>query len=596
MNIASKGMDGPAAPGPWTRAGAVAALACAAFGALISVLPHLTMLARTGDASWVGSRDDMFYTGVGAQAYYQHPWKTGDPALPSGGPSIYKPLPLVPGILIARALGTGPTWLALIWRLWGGIITGVSLYAFFGHFLRRPAVAAAATLWMLADAGWLDGRPIVTQVVDIVRIATGRTAGLLDGIPRVLYHWRLGTPSLTTAYLLLAVILLDRARCRDTRPRLVAAGVGFALLFYVYFYYWTAAVIALGLAWALDPGWRWTYVKVGLVALAVALPSLVADVALKRSTPPDWLTRSDKFLTIGHLAELQIPRVPILVALATLPVVLRWRRDLLFAWGLTAGGLALLNEQVITAFYIENWHWIFSYGIMQALLLVVLALGAVEARGGWTPARLRALWTLAAVMMATGLGLRAVEATRSAEALKLTTVLERYRAQRLAPDAPRLEALAIVAGDVDFVEFAAIAEHTLPFYGYIIDLSPTIKDAEWDERIALHGYLLGQDRPGFERAQRLFFEGDGKGHKAGVWGPWARDKGAREAKIRARLAAYERVAADPRTYLDRYRVRYLALAAGQGPPPPRSGWERLQDGPTWALWARRVAETSPGRR
>jgi hypothetical protein len=586
-------MAEPTTPVPWSRAGLIAALACAAFGALIAALPHAIALARTGDPAWIATHDDLFFLCVGAQAYYEHPWRTGDPVLPSGGPSIHRPLPLVPGVLIARAVGAPATALSLIWRLWGGMLTGAALYAFFGHYLRRPAVAAAATLWILADAGWLDSRPIVTQLIDVVRVVTGRAEPLMNGIPRIFTHWRCGTPSVTVAYLLLSAVLLDRARRLETWPRLLAAGVGFGLLFYVYFYYWTAAVIALGLAWAFDSGRRWVYVKVGLVALAVALPALVADVALKRSTAPDWLTRSDKFLTIGHFAELQIPKVPIVLALATLPVVLRWRRDLLYVWGLTAGGLALLNEQVVTAFYIENWHWIFSYGTMQTLLLVVLALGAVESHGGWTPSRLGALWAVAVTMMATGLWLRGIEVTQTRSARELTAEYNRYERQRLIPDAPRMEPRAIVGGDVDFVEFAAVAENIRPLQDYLVDLSPLITDSEWDERIAFNGYLLGQDRSAFERAQRLYFEGDGKEHKAAVWGPWARDTTVREAKIRARLAAYDRVAAEPGKSLDRYRVRYLALPAGQAPPPPRSGWERLQDGPTWALWARRA--TPPDR-
>lgn len=592
MSTASKDRVDPIAPGPWSGRGWLAALACAAFGAGFAALPHAIALARTGDAAWIASHDDLYYMTLGAQSYYEHPWRTGDPALPAGGPSIYKPLPLVPGILIARALGVRPIWMALVWRLWGGAITGLALFAFFGHFVRRPAVAAAATLGTLADAGWLDGRPFVTQFVDIVRIATGRTEGLLDAIPRVFTTWRCGTPSLTTAYLLLAVLLVDRARRRDTWPRVVAAGVGFALLFYVYFYYWTAAVIGLGLAWALDAGRRRLYVRVGIVALLVALPSLVGDFALKGTTAPDWLTRSDKFLTIGRFAELQVPKLSILVALATLPVVLRWRRDLLFTWGITVGGLALLNEQIITAFLIENWHWIFSYGIMQSLLLILLALGAVEARGGWTPARLRVLWALAALLMATGLGLRWVEATRTKSVVELTPEFARYRAQRLAPDAPRLEPRAVVGGDVDFVEFAAIAENARPLHDYVIDLSPLIRDAEWDERIAFNAFLGGQTRAEFERAQRRLFLGDGRGGKpTAVWGPWPRDRAAGEAKVRARLQAFDRVAADPATYLDRYRVRYLTLPPGQAPPAPRAGWELLQGGPSWAIWERRDGAT-----
>ena len=55
-------------------------------------------------------------------------------------------------------------------------------------------------------------------------------------------EWRIITPGLSLAYLLLHIWLVARACARPTPARLLASGAGLGLLFYVYFYYWTAAL------------------------------------------------------------------------------------------------------------------------------------------------------------------------------------------------------------------------------------------------------------------------------------------------------------------------------------------------------------------
>ena len=73
---------------------------CALAGALLCALPHAIWLARLGEPVWVADQDELYYLGVAAQAYGEHPLWLGDPTQ-AGGHSLYQGLPLLPGIWIA---------------------------------------------------------------------------------------------------------------------------------------------------------------------------------------------------------------------------------------------------------------------------------------------------------------------------------------------------------------------------------------------------------------------------------------------------------------------------------------------------------------
>ena len=378
--------------------------------------------------------------------------------------------------------------------------------------MERPWLAATLAALLVSDCGIMNGRPLISQAGMAVNLARGRASGYFETNPQVFTHWRVATPALTMAFLLLHVGLVARARARPTWGRLVLSGVGFGLLIHVYFYYWTAAGLALLLALALDAGHRRVYWHTGWIGGLIGLPALVGDVILSRSGSTDWLQRADKFLPIGRFDELLLPKGPI-VLLAVTFVWVRWkRRDLTYLWALIASGLALVNHQVVTRLQIENWHWIHVWGpgltCMLVLLVVPALLAARQTRA--VPSAVLAC-TLATV--AVGLWLRAEEALRTREVVEILQTYREYRAQRLTPSAPELSGNAVVAGDSRFLELAAVLENQRPLAGYIAYLSPSVNDHELDERIALNACLLGLSHAAFAADQRRVLD-------SSIWSAW----------------------------------------------------------------------------
>jgi hypothetical protein len=201
-------------------------------------------------------------------------------------------------------------------------------------------------------------------------------------------------------------------------------------------------------------------------------------------------------------------------------------------------------------------------------------------------------WGLAAAVLAhfsAGLWLRGIESTRSRASADRMANYQKYLEQRLGPGSPPLAHGAVMAGDLDFVDFAVVLEDQRPLAHYSLVLSPGTGNAEVDERETLNSILLGVDRASFEGKLRAPFAGPGA---------WSRERNpvTREAMILDRLAFYDAIRADPGRALDRYRVRYVALPAGH-PAPVGGGWRPLERGPYQDIWERRPpasARVGPG--
>jgi len=585
--ISGAGPAGPAAapPGPARRADAVALAACVAVGLLMATLPYLLWWRILGEPVYISDNDDLtVYMPLGSQAYYEHPAHLGDPIRPRGGPAFYPWLQLVPGILVAKALGTGPLSINLIWRLWAGLSIPLAWYFVVRRYAQRPAVAAALVIFLMSDVGLVFGTLLIRQALVAARVLSGTAAVELGSFTKIHYGWRIVTPGLSLAYLLLYIGLLDRARAAATRPRIAAAGLAFGLLFYDYFYFWTAAGLGLALALVLDARHRKVYFWAGALGGLVGLPAILANMALKASSSPDFGPRLDLFLPIARFSEFQVP----LPAAALLVACLAWtwarRWDLIYLWCLAASGLFLMNGQVLTGLQIQNFHWLYALGPALSLLAVLLVQGEVARARAWPRGATRALLVAAGLYLGVGLWLRGVEALRTRETREILASYERYRAQRLRPGAPALAPGSVLAGRQDFVNLAIILERQVPLSHNEVNHSPATSNEEWDARIALNAYLLGLTRPAFEAGESALLRGGG-------WGPWGRHEADQDRRLASRLARYDADAADPPAALDRYHVRYFASEPGRLPAGP--GWTRLQRGPTWDLWERTPRD--PGR-
>jgi hypothetical protein len=547
----------------------------------MSILPHVIVWARAGQTYWFADHDDFsVYALMGSQAYHEHPWRLANPVRAEESGTYFSSLECAPGVVLAKWLDLGPLRINLAWRALGGLAAGLLWYALLRSYVASRLVAAGLTLLLLTDGGLLAGQLIYAHA-KLAAEVLGGYGGSAEPRLHLLSQWRILNPSLSLPWLLLYLWCVARAVKEPGRWRTALAGVAFGLLFYVYFYMWTAAGLGLILATLLDRRrWR-TYVAVAAVGVLVGLPALWQGFEFRRAHGVEWMLRSDKFLPVGHFAELLVPRVSLVLLAAGVAWVVWSRRDFAYLAGLALAGLLLLNQQVVTGLQIENFHWNLVLGPALALLSLLLVVGLVRSGGDWPKwARGLAVGAVAAVVV-TGVGLRVVEATRDGEATEIGQAVARYLSQTAGGETRFQPDNAVVAGEPYFVEAASILDNARPLDGYIVVLSATVADAEWDARVALNARLRGLSREEFAAEQSRWLDGAN-------WGPWARGRSAaaREQKFRDRMNSWDAVEADPLAALDRFHVRYVALPAGCPAEHLRTGWVCLQYGPHWQLWER----------
>jgi hypothetical protein len=555
-----------------------AAILVVAVGIIMSALPNGIAWWTIGYPVWIPDGDERFYLALASQAYFNHTTFLSDPVFATGGVSLHCRLPILPGEIIAKALHLGPLGISPVWRVWAGVTIALGWYLVVGHYVKRPWITAGLVILLLSDRGLRGGRLLVRQMSTLWDHLRSQ-----DPSPLGISAWRIGTPSLTQVYLLLHLWLLARARDRPSWSRFALSGLGFGLLFYVYPYYWTSACAALLVALVLDAGHRKVYFHTGWIGGLIGLPHVVNDLLVKRSTSPDWLIRSDRFVPFPRFEGLDFPKMSLFLIVAGLVWVVLRRKDLIYLWTLSFSAFVLSNHQLLTAMQLENFHWnIFVYEPCIGLFVLLVIAGELSVRGRWSRPVLWGLLVICCVDLVTGVWVRAIETT---ESRRFFASFDRYKIQRLGEQGSvRLAPNAVLGGDEEFVDFALIAENQRPLMAYAVYLSPSIDNAEWEQRIAVNGYLLGLDRRSFEARQVAVLTPDPRGYK---WGPWTRDPVERMRRIAMRMAFFDAVTANPSAFFERYMLRYVALPSkGVRPAYLNSGWRCLQEGPVWSIWER----------
>ena len=565
------------------------ALCCVGVGLLIALLPALILWMKGERPVWIADSDELLYLAVAGQSYFDHPFHLADPILPGhSSRSMFPWMQFAPGILAASALHLGPLAIGFFWRAFAGISMGLGVFLVIWKIIRRPWMAAAGATWMLTDAGMVTGQPWFQQLAAMRKLALVRGDFLIEGEPQILRLWRIITPGLSLGYLLLFLFALLHLRASPSRRATVFGGLAFGLLFYVYFYYWTAAALALAICAVLDQGLRRSAILAGVIGTVSGLPAILGGFALKNSGGEDWLERTDNFVPIPHFSDPHWFIVPDAVLVLSLLWVLVRRRDLLPVWALAFSGMMLANHQIVTGLQIQNYHYIYVFGPMFSLLAIcglAAAAGYFERRWAWLVRC--GVGCLCVGSLLSGLWLRAAEAELTAVPLKLQADLKQYLSQRepgggvpTSQPSSKLVPDSVVAGDPMFLDLAAIEEDQRPLTHYAVLFSPTISNQEWDRRDALNAYLTGESIYEFAVHQHQFFE-------QLVYGPTAHDPAARALRIESREKEFRKIAQDPETALRAFNVRYVALNGYQRiPDAVASRFGLLQKGPTWAVWER----------
>ena len=252
---------------------------------------------------WISDADEILYTQLASHAYHWHPMYLSDPTFVSGGQSIYSWLQIVPGELICKAFGLHPIRFGLVLRFLGGLIVGFGWVAVVWQHVRRPWIALVGAVFLLTDSGWLVTRPFVYQWTVLARVLLGRSAELFAHNPSIHREWRIVSPVVALPFLFLYLWALRRSVQNSSRANIVCSGLAFGLLFFAYFFFWTAAGLALVLGIIVDREHWQTYFHTGWIGALFGSPELARMLLTRHGQGSDWMRRFDEFVPIPRLSE-----------------------------------------------------------------------------------------------------------------------------------------------------------------------------------------------------------------------------------------------------------------------------------------------------
>ena len=364
-------------------------------------------------------------------------------------PSHYARLPVVPLAKLTRALGLPLVRANLIWRGLGGALLGGALLVLFRRLFAgtsRPAAwALGCSLICLADAGFGDGRSFVANFGLLGHLGRGTTPMLK---PDALPQFRVIPPLLILPFALLIVAsLVPRDGQRVRAGSVALGGVSLGLCLLMYFYYGTAAVLALGLylGWLLilalgSRDGRAGHLRAALgvilvlaVGLAIGLPQLMengrtfaspeARAILGRMFKPTYFPPGDPV----RRQYLRNVWVWAKLAVGAWGIVALGLANLRLLWCFTLAGYALANSALVTGWEFENAHWAYVYSPAGEALVLGVAVGWLDPRLTDNPAWRKALWLVPAALLAVALVWRPYEALRAPDALNYQRLVRELR-------------------------------------------------------------------------------------------------------------------------------------------------------------------------
>ncbi|HEX4210213.1 MAG TPA: hypothetical protein VHY56_07470, partial [Candidatus Binataceae bacterium] len=208
---------------------------------IFSFLPYLIWWHRIGDFAYIADPDNEYYLQLASRLYFGSPFSMHDVVVP-GQRTMYQLLQFAPAVWLASMLHLPVIDVNLIWHLWSAAAMAMAIYYLFLYWLGRPWIACACAIVILADSGTVTGGPVIFQLKNIVQALTGHLPILYDG-QDLIGQWRFIDPAIGLPLLLAQVLLVSSVTENHKSTRMViAAGVLTAVLFYTWFYYWTAVV------------------------------------------------------------------------------------------------------------------------------------------------------------------------------------------------------------------------------------------------------------------------------------------------------------------------------------------------------------------
>jgi hypothetical protein len=570
------------------------ALVCALVGLIVAVEPHLTMLARHGTLLYFGDGDDVLYTTL-ARAPFRSGWGLGDPFSPAWDqqPTLYSWLQFVPLAKLTALLGIDRLLMPLVWRALGGPMLGLAVYALFRRLLattRKPVLwALGCSLLSLADAGFVGGQTLYGAVGLVRAIARGDTP---MSVPNALGQFRVVSPLLNLPILIgLAAVLIPPVNVQRRAGASLAGAVLLSLCVYLYFYFWTAAVLALVfviLGWIVVGGHASGELqRPGLAALARRERNLAGIVLVGGMIlgAPQIVGNARTFSDPGSQRILQrmnrgralLPEDPartrylvnywvfakLSLGAAVIVGLRAWR--LAPIWAFTLTGYLLANSAVVTGREFENFHWSYvhaPFGEILALASLALILDHLRWDGRW-------LWAFPAAIVALGMFWRPYEAIHCRESALYNQTLRDLLPMR--PALARLGPSDVLVGPWPAGVVVMLGDSGLLYQYDQTLVTSFIPTRSAFERKALSAWLRGLSLD--ESLEELRFEEE----------PVDRRRLGRRGLY---TGLFSGESGD--VLLKRYRPNHLLRPSQDGPPDDARGgpWSLVETRGTWSLWKR----------
>lgn len=571
-------------------------------GLVLAILPHLAWYVESGQLDYLASGDDVYYLTL-ARIPYHGEARLRDPFVPPTRdlPSLYSNLQFVPLSRLAAALGVPVQRVGLLWRVVGGLGMGLSIYVLFRRLFRSTrypvAFALGCGIIFLADGGSVTGRNLIQNAIYLLDPAAALNSGRNhDGLGL----YRVVTPLLNLQFLLLMAAALIGVR--DRIPwRWVFLGMAcLALCVHLYFFFWTAAVVALGglvatslvaasLAWRKDPERRERKLvdaKVGALVLAggmaLGAPQILSNA--RTFSSPEFKPVLERSLR-GRTLSPDEPKRMLYTRFrwhwthAVLGAVVVYGLGMVVLepiWWLAVAGYAMMNSALVTGLEFENFHWIYVASAFGEILVLGAMVLAVDR---WWPSGRRGLGALAivpALVLVLGVGWRWYQALHGPEARMNAQALAELRP--LQPDLARLGPENTLVGPAMARVALLYSRSGMLYQRDQSAISSLIPMRELNERHALDAWLLGLDEAGYrDVAHEPSFE---RGQLR------VEPEFTAEVLANQRLEIFREIERAPTPFLERYQPDALLLPSS-APPPQRGGpWRLVREAPAWSLWTK----------
>jgi hypothetical protein len=591
-------------PFAWSRRDYTACLACILAALVLAIAPHLATRVSWGTWEFLSDDDDLYYVALARHAY--HGEMVHRDAFAGRWENVPEPHAWVqfgPGAVAARTIGLRFELLNLLWRAVGGALLGLSLFVVFRRLL---AQTASATLWSaacaiicLSDAGFIEGRTIIQNLKLLPHLGHGTTALMRQD---ALAQFRVVTPLLNIPFLLLLVATLVPAHSSRERIRNgILGAIWMAACVLLYFYFWTAAVVALSgyagtlllVAWLSPEARRGPLTQAALAiailvgGLALGSPQILSNIqsfsdpALKplleragrgEKLPPGHMFRYHHLINFWCFARLGIGAIGVLAGRI---------KGLGFAWCLCLAGYLLANSAIVSGLEFENSHWAIVFnGIGEVMVLTTLCVALDRLRlPKAIPAR--ALSAIATTLFLFAVVWRLYASVHAPGPIKNEGELSGLRSLR--PTLRTLSADSTLAG-APLIRTALLSTRCAVLFTEPYTPMTLIPLEESNRKHALNGWLQGFDLAQYEKTAAPA-QGIGM-HNITV-------ERQPEAVGRARIEQFQKYLRDPEfaeTQAKDYRVNHLLLPSS-APMPTRFGpWTMVDTNANWTLWGRQLPE------